>query len=41
MPKYSSGTKALERILNGEDYTAVIQDMENEVKRETEAHLWD
>ena len=41
LPKYSSGTKALERIQKGENYPAVIQDMENEVKRETEAHLWD
>ena len=39
--KRMAGKKAVERILNDEDYTQVIKDMEAEWKAYCEDHAWD
>lgn len=39
--KYSAGKKALERIINGEDYTQVITDMDTEWSNYCNEHIWD
>lgn len=38
--KVAAGEKALERIINGEDYTAVIAEMDAEWNKATEANTW-
>jgi len=38
--KSSAGRKAMERILNGEDYNQVILDMENEWRKAAEEAVW-
>ena len=38
--KSSAGRKAMERILNGEDYNKVIEDMENEWHKSAEEAVW-
>ena len=35
------GRKAVERIINGEDYSAVLADMESEMDKFTLSHAWD
>lgn len=37
----SIGDKAVSRILDGEDYKAVLADMDKENKKFVEAHIWD
>ena len=39
--KSGIGSKHLERIINGEDYTKVIEDMEAEWTAAANEHLWD
>ena len=39
--KSSAGRKALEKIINGEDYAQAIADMEAEWSAYCEAHIWD
>lgn len=39
--KVSAGEKAVKRIVNGEDYTAAIADMEAEWKASCAEHVWD
>lgn len=39
--KSSAGRKALEKIINGEDYAQAIADMETEWSAYCEAHIWD
>jgi len=41
LDKYCAGKKALERIINGEDYTQVIAEMEAEWSAAAEKHVWD
>lgn len=38
--KYSAGKKALERIINGEDYEVVIKEMEAEWDASTQKNIW-
>lgn len=38
--KSSAGRKAMERILNGEDYNKVIEDMDNEWHKSAEEAVW-
>ena len=35
------GKRALERIINGEEHTLVMQDMEEDLSAFTEKHIWD
>lgn len=39
--KSSAGKKALEKIINGEDYAQAIAEMESEWSAYCEAHIWD
>ena len=39
--KSSAGRKAKERIINGEDYSKAIEDMEAEWGKHCDAHIWD
>lgn len=39
--KSSAGRKARERIIDGEDYTQVIADMEKEWTDYCDEHVWD
>lgn len=39
--KASAGRKAVERILDGDDWEKVISDMENEWREVTSEHMWD
>jgi hypothetical protein len=39
--KYSAGKKAKERIINGEDFKVVIEDMEKEWSDYAKEHIWD
>ncbi len=39
--KASAGRKAVERILDGEDWEKVVSDMENEWHEATLEHMWD
>lgn len=39
--KCGAGRKALERIINGEDYSAAIRDMEKEFSDYCNEHIWD
>lgn len=39
--KSSAGRKALEKIINGEDYAQAIADMEAEWSAYCDAHIWD
>ena len=39
--KCGAGRKALERIINGEDYDAAIRDMEKEFSDYCDEHIWD
>lgn len=39
--KSSAGRKALEKIINGEDYAQAIADMETEWSAYCEEHIWD
>ena len=39
--KSAIGKNALEKIINGEDYNAVIENMEKEWKEYCEEHIWD
>lgn len=35
------GSKAVERIINGEDYTQVLSDMKKDMKEFLDRHIWD
>lgn len=39
--KIAAGARALERITNGEDYKAAIEDMEKEWENHCDEHIWD
>lgn len=39
--KSSAGQKALEKIINGDDYAAVLDEMESEWSAYCDAHMWD
>lgn len=39
--KSSAGEKALEKIINGEDYTQAIAEMQHEWREHTTRHMWD
>ncbi len=39
--QYDAGTKALERLMNGEDFKQVIDEMEAEWHAYTAKHIWD
>lgn len=39
--KASAGRKAVERILDGEDWKKAVSDMENEWREATSEHMWD
>ena len=39
--KASAGRKAVERILDGEDWEKAVSDMENEWREATSEHMWD
>lgn len=39
--KSSAGRKALERIINGEDYEAALRDMDKEFSDYCDEHMWD
>lgn len=41
LDKACAGKKALERIIEGEDYKAVLEDMEKEWTEAVESHMWD
>lgn len=39
--KSNAGSKAMERIINGDDYDIVIQDMKGEFDKYSNEHMWD